>query len=418
MASTPDRGSTPRVWGVPDPRRDAARVGRARAGGGSQGRAQTAAIFAALLALGPGVALATTYAVESLVTDDQAALEAAGFEPAAFVDPNLINPWGISFSPTGPFWVSNQGSATSTLYDGTGAPQSLIVDIPQVGPVAGPTGQVYNPTTSFVLASGDPGVFFFANLDGSISGWNDGEVAEVVVAASDDRPAVYTGLALASTGGSDYLYAANNETGRIDVFDAGFNAVSLPGGFVDPGPNPDGLVPFNVQAIGGLIYVTYAVGGPAADEAPLGTGFVSVFDADGAFVGRLVEGGQVVSPWGVAMAPDGFGEFSGALLVGNFHEEFGYINAFDPDTGEFLGSLSDGSGDPLNIPYLWGLLFGNGGSGGDVEDLYFAAGIGDELHGLFGEIAPVPLPAGLPLLACALGAIAAFARRRGRTAES
>jgi len=357
------------------------------------------------------------FEVESLVTDDQDALAEAGFEPAAFVDPNLINPWGMSFSPTGPFWVSNQGSGTSTLYDGDGLPQSLIVGIPQVGSVAGPTGQVFNSTTSFQLSTGGTGVFFFANLDGSISGWNSGTTAEVVVpSASPLRPAIYTGLALGSSGGADFLFAANNETGRIDVFDSSYAAVAIPGGFTDPGPNPDNLVPFNIQNLNGLLYVTYATGGPDADEAPLGRGFVSVFNPDGSFVGRIADGGQLSSPWGVAIAPDDFGKFGGALLIGNFSEAFGYINAFDPDTGEFLGSLLDETGDTLTIPYLWALLFGNGGTGGDIEDLYFTAGIGDELHGLFGEISgTVPLPAGLPLLGGALFGLMGFGRRRATT---
>jgi uncharacterized protein (TIGR03118 family) len=372
-----------------------------------------------LLAASAAANAASFYEVESLVTDDQDALAAAGFEPAAFVDPNLINPWGMSFSSTGPFWVSNQGSGTSTLYDGSGMPQALVVTIPQAAPVAGPTGQVFNSTGSFNLGSGTPGLFFFANLDGSISGWNDGSVAEVVVpAASNNRPAVYTGLALGSIGADDYLYAANNQTGQIDVFDTTFQSASLAGNFVDPGPNPDGLVPFNVQNIGGQIYVTYAVGGPAADEAPLGLGFVSVFNADGTFVERIASNDQMVSPWGVTLAPDDFGKFSGALLVGNFHDEFGYINAFDPDTGDFLGSLTGEDGENIIIPYLWAMMFGNGATGGDVDDLYFTAGIGDELHGLFGEIDAVPAPAAFPLLAGALTVLAGYRRRRSASVQN
>jgi uncharacterized protein (TIGR03118 family) len=370
---------------------------------------------ASSLSLATGTAVATTgYDVESLVTDDQAALADEGFEPAAFVDPNLINPWGMSFSTTGPFWVSNQGTQTSTLYNGDGQPQSLIVSIPPAGSF-GPTGQVFNSTTDFNLSSGDPGAFFFANLDGSISGWNgsSGDAAEVVVTAgSNQRPATYTGLALGNSNGANYLYAANNQTGHIDVFDTGFQAQTLAGDFTDPGANPDGLVPFNVQSINGLIYVTYAVQGPAADEAAEGTGFVSVFKTDGTFVGRLIDVGVVTSPWGLAIAPEGFGKFSGALLVGNFHEDLGLINAFDPDTGAFLGSLTDEDGNAIIVPYLWALLAGNGGSGGDAEDIYFTAGIGDELHGLLGEIDAVPVPAALPLLFGALSGLMGFRRRR------
>jgi len=374
--------------------------------------------FASGLAIASSAARATTsYEVESLVTDDQAALADAGFEPAAFVDPNLINPWGMSFSSTGPFWVSNQGSNNSTLYNGEGQPQSLIVTIPHAGPPAGPTGQIFNSTSSFGLSSGDPGLFFFANLDGSISGWNTGTVSEVVVSAgSDARPAIYTGLAVGNSGGADYLYAANNLTGHVDVFDTNYAAATLAGDFTDPGANPDGLVPFNVQNLNGLIYVTYAIGGPTADEAPEGTGFVSVFRTDGTFVGRLVDVGVVTSPWGLAIAPDGFGKFSGALLVGNFHEDLGYISAFDPDTGELLGMLTDEDGNVIAIPDLWALLAGNGGSGGDEDDIYFTAGIGDEAHGLLGEIDAVPLPAALPMLIGALGGLLGFGRRRERRA--
>jgi uncharacterized protein (TIGR03118 family) len=198
------------------------------------------------------------------------------------------------------------------------------------------------------------------------------------------------------------------------VFDTNYAAATLAGDFTDPGSNPDGLVPFNVQNINGLIYVTYAVGGPAADEAPEGSGFVSVFKTDGTFVGRLIDVGVVTSPWGLAIAPEGFGKFSGALLVGNFHEDFGYINAFDPDTGELLGTLTDEDGEVIAIPDLWALLAGNGASGGDEDDIYFTAGIGDELHGLFGEIDAVPLPAALPMLIGALGGLFGFGRRRAR----
>jgi len=320
---------------------------------------------------------------------------------------------------TGPFWVSNQGSNTSTLYDGEGEPQSLIVTIPHApaGP-AGPTGQIFNSSSSFALASGDPGLFFFANLDGSISGWNgdSGTVSEVVVSAgSDARPAIYTGLAVGNSGGADFLYAANNLTGHVDVFDSSYASATLAGDFTDPGANPDGLVPFNVQNINGLIYVTYAVGGPAADEAPEGSGFVSVFRTDGTFVGRLIDVGVVTSPWGLAIAPEGFGKFSGALLVGNFHEDLGFISAFDPDTGELLGTLTDEDGDVITIPDLWTLLVGNDGAGGDSDDIYFTAGIGDEAHGLLGEIGAVPLPAALPLLLGALGGLLGFGRRRDRS---
>jgi uncharacterized protein (TIGR03118 family) len=365
---------------------------------------------------------APIYTVTPLVTDDQDALADAGFGAAPHVDPNLINPWGISLGPTSPFWVSNQGSFTSTLYDGEGnafppPPDGpLVVNIPVAGNPAGPTGQVFAGGSGLQLPqSGGDGIFFFANLDGSISGWGTGLAdltnAVTVVPRSAEAPAVYTGLALASVGTDTFLYAANNLTGAVDVFDSNYQSHSFGADAFAAGDNPDGLAPFNVQNINGLIYVTYATPGPDADEAELGSGFVNVYNPDGTFVMRI-ESDQFASPWGLALAPDEFGDFSNALLIGNFNEEFGYINAFDPTTGEFLGTMQVDDTDPLIIPYLWGLAFGNGVFSDD-DDLYFAAGFGDVLHGLLGEIGagaaavPEPAMAGLMLLA-----LAGLARRR------
>lgn len=378
----------------------------------------SAALAAAMLAL--PVAADPIYSLTPLVTDDQDALADQGFAPAVTVDPNLINPWGVSLAPTSPFWVSNQGTNTSTLYTGEGEKVPLVVDIPQAGPPTGPTGQVFAGGSGLMLSNQSEGLFFFASLDGSISGWNQaaGTTAEVVVQPSAGR--VYTGLALANMDGGNFLYAANR-SGAIDVFDSNFAPVTLDAGAFAAGENPDGLVPFNVQQIDGLIYVTYSIPGVDADEAPLGSGFVNVFMPDGTFV-RRIESDQFASPWGLAVASDAFGEFANALLIGNFNDAFGYINAFDASTGEFLGTMLNVDGNPLVIPYLWGLVFGNGAVS-DEDDLYFAAGIGDEEHGLFGEIGAVaavsePGTAGLMLVA-GLGLLA-FQRRRlvpvGRTA--
>ena len=379
----------------------------------------SAALAAAMLAL--PVAADPIYSLTPLVTDDQDALADQGFAPAVTVDPNLINPWGVSLAPTSPFWVSNQGTNTSTLYTGEGEKVPLVVDIPQAGPPTGPTGQVFAGGSGLMLSNQSEGLFFFASLDGSISGWNQaaGTTAEVVVQPS--AGAIYTGLALANMNGSSFLYAANNLTGAIDVFDSNYQPVALGPDAFAAGENPNGLAPFNVQQIDGLIYVTYAVPGVEADEAPLGSGFVNVFTTDGSFV-MHIESDQFASPWGMALAPDAFGEFADALLIGNFNDAFGYINAFDASTGEFLGTMLNVDGNPLIIPYLWGLVFGNGAVS-DEDDLYFAAGIGDEEHGLFGEIGAVaavsePGTAGLMLMA-GLGLLA-FQRRRlvpvGRTA--
>lgn len=383
-------------------------------------RKSARAAFVLCIVAGVGVVPAeATYIQNNLVTDNQAFLTSQGFTPAAFVDQSLVNPWGVSFSATGPFWVSNQGSANSTLYNTAGSPQALVVSIPQsaTGP-RGPTGQAFNGANTFNLSNGQRGVFFFANLDGSIAGWNPGlgsNAQTVVSAASANRAAVYTGLAIGASGGQNFLYAANNATGRIDVFNSSFAPAALAGTFTDPGPNPNNLSPFNVANIGGQIYVTYATPGPSADEAPAGRGFVSVFNTDGTFVRRIVdEGGQTTSPWGVAIAPANFAELSGALLVANFHESLGFIRAYDRNTGAFLGTLTGENGGDVNIPYLWAILFGNGGNGGVANRLYFAAGIGDEQHGLFGEFVATPLPAAAPLFLGALVAAAA-ATRRART---
>lgn len=367
------------------------------------------------------------YTIESLVTDDQAALAAEGFEPAAFVDPNLVNPWGIAYSPTGPFWVANQGTGTSTLYTGTGQPfpsgSPLVVNIPQnPTPPNGPTGIVFNDTANFQIPNGTsptPAAFIFSNLDGSISAWNGSgdptQAVQVVPPGDAGRPAIYPGLGIGSTGGNTYLYAPNGITGQIDVFDSSFNPATLPGNFLDPNV-PAGLVPFNVQNIDGLLYVTYSIPGPAAINADLGLGAVSVFAPDGTYLRTLSTGGDLLtSPWGVALAPEDFGEFASALLVANFHNEYGYILAYDFDTGEALGALQNPDGTLIDIPGLWAILFGNGGLGGDPNTLYFAAGLTDELHGLFGALTPfqqVPEPGTYALLLTGLLPLGLAYRRR------
>jgi uncharacterized protein (TIGR03118 family) len=226
------------------------------------------------------------------------------------------------------------------------------VNIPQAGPPTGPTGQIFAGGSGLLLPNGNAGLFFFASLDGSISGWNldAGTSAAVVVQPGASGPAIYTGLALANIGADSFLYAANNLTGQIDVFDSSYGQATLAPGAFASGPNPNGLAPFNVQNIGGQLYVTYAIPGPAADGAPLGSGFVNVFNPDGSFV-RRIESDQFASPWGVVLAPDGFGEFANALLIGNFNDEFGFINAFDSVT-EVLGTMLNINGNPLVIPEL------------------------------------------------------------------
>lgn len=354
----------------------------------------------------------------NLVTDDQGFLTSQGFSPANTVDPNLINPWGMSFGPTSPFWISNQGAGNSTLYTGNGTHfppgNPLVVTIPgsATGP-SGPTGQAFNSTTSFHLANNNPATFLFANLNGTVSAWNGGSGTTAQVVAGTPGGAVYTGLALGSVGNDNFIYAANH-AGGIDVFNQSFAPATLAGNFTDPNL-PSGLSPFNIANIGGHLYITYAQAGPDADEAPLGSGLVDIFNTDGTFLSRFVTGSltnNMSSPWGITVAPTGFGVFGNAFLIGNFSDENGFINAFASD-GTYLGMLTSGS-DPFNMPYLWSLGFRTGGPNVDPNALYFTAGIGDEEHGLFGELRAVPEPSTWAMMLLGFGVVGFVLRRSSK----
>jgi uncharacterized protein (TIGR03118 family) len=378
-------------------------------------KALLATAFAFGISISTGAA-SQTVAQINLTTDDQAFLTSQGFAAANHVDPNLINPWGMSFSTTSPFWLSDQGAGVATLYNAAGAPVPLVVSISgsMVGP-SGPTGQVFNGGAGFELTPGNSARFIFANLNGTISGWNPAVNPTGAVVAATETGAVYTGLALGSSGGSNFLYAANNAAGTIDVFDANFQKVTLSGGFQDPGL-PAGLAPFNVVNVDGVLYVTYATPGPDADEADLGTGVVDRFTLDGEFIDRFVTGdvsNNVLSPWGVVEAPDNWGAFANAILIGNFAEEDGFINAF-ADDGTYLGMLMVGS-DPFNVPYLWALGTRAPGSGFDAGAVYFSAGIGDEEHGLFGQLLSVPEPESWAMMLMGFAVIGLAIRKRNRT---
>ncbi len=333
---------------------------------------------------------------------------------AANTDPGLVNPWGITYGPTSPFWVADNGSGLSTLYNTAGAKQGLTVSLPNGAPggLIAPTGAVFNSDSSSY--NGDH--FIFASEDGIIDGWKSGTAAEVLF--SSPSGAVYKGLADGSMGGHTYLYATDFHNNRIDVF-PGAGAPAVTGAFTDP-TIPAGFAPFNIQNIGGMLYVTYAKqDGVAHDDDPgAGNGFVDIYNLNGDLQKRLVTMGALNSPWGLALAPHGFGGFGGDLLVGNFGD--GMINAYDPVTGAWLDMLHNPDGSVLSIDGLWGLIFGNGAAGGDSKTLYFTAGIaGDgekEDHGLFGSLSSVPDTAntgaalGFSLAAlCAIG----WLRRRG-----
>ncbi len=310
---------------------------------------------------------------------------------ADFTDPNLVNPWGISFSATGPFWLSDYGTGLSTVYTSDGDIRSTVVKVagpPASKNPAGVTGQVQNSTTGFVV-NGSPATFIFATEDGTISAWNSGlGSAAALVVDNSASGAVYTGLAIGTNATGTFLYAANFASGQIDVFDNKFAAAKLTGTFTDP-TLPSGFAPFNIQNLRGVLYVAYAKqdSSKRKDVAGPGNGYVNAFDATGTFLQRVISTGPLNSPWGVAIAPASFGAFGGALLVGNFGD--GLINAFDASTGAVLGQLKDSGGKPIQNSGLWGLQFGNGGLGGDRDTLYFTAGISGQSHGLFGSLLAV-----------------------------
>jgi uncharacterized protein (TIGR03118 family) len=322
---------------------------------------------------------------------------------ASHTDPNLRNPWGISNGPGSPFWVSDQAAGVSTLYNGLGVAQPLVVTIPTPpGRTNGaPTGQVFNPTSDFVLPTGGKALFLFASTNGTISGWNpaSGTNAQLAVPAAG---AIYTGLAMANNG-TNQLYAANAR-GGIDVFDSGFNKVTVPGGFLDPSI-PANLTPYNIQQIGGLLYVTYSQRGATG-------GAVNVFDTNGNLVRHISSGGTLNEPWGVTIAPASFGQFANDLLVGNFLD--GRINAFDPTSGLFLGQLRDQNNNLFSEPGLWALTFGNGAAGSDPNVLYFTAGINNEVNGLFGTLNAVPEPSTGVLLGIGGALLVGIHRRRAK----
>lgn len=315
---------------------------------------------------------------------------------APVLDPLMVNPWGLTVRGTSPFWVANNGTSTTQLVRGdvSGAPVTLNPS-PQTINIPGglPTGAVGNSTSDFQITppgGGSPAAanFIFDSITGNIVAWNgaSGATAQNQVSMPGH---VWTGLAIGANGGGNRLYAADFANNHIDVFNGTFTATTVPGGFIDA-TIPAGFAPFNITNLGGSLYVAYAkVGMDGKDEEGVGNGFVRKFSTDGIRdVGFAINNGALNSPWGMVIAPASFGIFGGALLVGNFGEGNPSIHAYNPTTGAFLGTLQNEAGVGIKIDELWSLQFGDGGNGGDVNTLYFTAGIGEEEHGLFGKLNP------------------------------
>src|SRR5436190_12933521 len=306
---------------------------------------------------------------------------------AQHVDPNLVNPWGMSVSPSGTIWVSDNGTGVSTLYHQDGTAVSLVVEIPRAARnrgTANPTGQVFNGTPFFqVTKNGNsaPAFFIFVSEDGSISGWNPTLDQTHAIIAVDNgtnhgvNRAIYKGATLGVANGHNFLYATDFHTGHVHTFDENFHQVN-PGGFVDPNL-PAGYGPFGIRNVNGEIFVTYAKQDHKREDDVhcAGCGFVNVFDTSGNFVRRLISDGNLNAPWGLALVE------GDELWVGNFGD--GLINNYDPVTGNFIETLMRADGTPLQFDGLWDLLPLNGG-------VFFTAGIADEEHGLFGIITEDP----------------------------
>jgi uncharacterized protein (TIGR03118 family) len=348
----------------------------------------TAALALVAISLLGLPAYAQSYQVTRLVSD---IANITGDNPA---DADLGNPWGLVASPTSPWWVADNGTGVSTLYNGNGVKQGLTVTIPDwTGSGTGvPSGIAFNGTSDFQLTTNNPATFLFDSEDGTIQGWNHNVNAttSVIEVNNFDSGAVYKGLALASAGGNNYLYATNFNAGTVEVYDKNFQPHSFgANAFVDS-TIPSGFAPFGIQLVGNHLIVTYAKQNAAKhdDVAGPGNGYVDVWDTSGNLIGRLPHLIQMNSPWGIALAPANFGAFSSDLLIGNFGS--GSIMVFNPNPPfNFIGLMQDEAKLQLRIDKLWAIEFGNGHSAGPTNTLFFTAGTFDETYGIFGNILPV-----------------------------
>ena len=294
-------------------------------------------------------------------------------------DPNQINGWGLAYGPGNPFWVSDAGNGWSTLYDGMGVPQTLQVIVPKANGTGfgSPTGIAFNGSQDFQIRNWSS-LFLFATLDGSIQGWSSFNPGASLVGVNNSaKKASYTGLAVTTKASGNSLYVANFNSGKVEMYNATFKLVKS---FTDP-KIPKNFVAFNVQDIGGKLYVTFA------EKTGKTGGYVDVFSEAGVLLQRLIAGGPLNQPWGLAMAPKNFGALSNTLLVANNIDKASTISGFDPKTGKFIGTIKDTKGKPIGIDQLWGIEFGGGSAAnGKTNQLFFAAGPNANVNGLFGVI--------------------------------
>ena len=344
------------------------------------------------LTLKPNRMLALTFLVLSLLADSTTAqaqykvtnLVTTHKTGAPHHDPNLVNAWGLSFLPTSPFWVSDNGTGKTTIYDPSGN-LLLTVKVPSASGtgIGSPTGQVANPSKGiFIVRKGTlkgAAAFIFATLDGTISGWNPNVDMNNAIVAFRKSGDMFTGLAIATVGSNRFLYATDAAHNKVDVFDSSFKLVSS---FTDP-HTPAGLAVYGIQTIHGKIYITLGIPGSKA-------GAVDVYNPSTKMLKRLSTnraGGTLDEPWGLAISPSNFGHFSNALLVGNVAN--GHINAFNPSTGAFLGTLKNTAGKPITLSGLWALEFGGGTTAnGGKNQLFFTSGPRGYTLGVFGVIKP------------------------------
>jgi uncharacterized protein (TIGR03118 family) len=345
---------------------------------------------------------AMAFADTALVSNSSAVVATANK-----IDANLQNPWGIAVAPGLPFWISDNNSNVSTLYSGIGAIETQsITGSPNVGIAipasaagvqANPTGQVYNGNGGFLIPTSngqESALFIFDGEGGTIAAWAKDSGAAAVTAYDDGvangaNHAVYKGLALGAVGGATYLYATDLHNNKVDVFDTNFSKpAAMQGKFVDPNL-PAGFVPFGIASLNGDLYVTFAKQDAAMHDETTGAGlgYVDIFDFSGNLISQFASAGSLNAPWGIAIAPAGFGSLQGDVLIGNFGD--GTINIFSPNgsaLADFEGPLMSGSGQPIAFPGLWSLVFGNGDPDKPLTTLFYTAGFADQTDGVFGGI--------------------------------